>query len=81
MTRLWETPGPGRRLPIRIKRHSRFVGGHTITVLGTRWSRTFGILLPGTRLTASGSPEWLGGMSWNVLRGPGRVAICKWRYR
>lgn len=77
MVKLWEIPGRTRRIPVRIKRHSRFVGGVTLTLLGTRWSRTWGVLLPGTRIVA-GSPDWLGGLSWNTK---GRLATCKWRYR
>lgn len=89
MTKLWETPNPReRRVPIRIKRHSRFLFGRTLTVVGTRWSRTWGLLPKGERLSTVNTPQWLGGMSWDVKRGAkGRtltrptIALCKWRYR
>jgi hypothetical protein len=87
--KLWqESLKPGqKRLPVRIKKHSRFVGGHAITVLGTKWSRTWGVLPKGTRMLG-GRPAWLGGLSWEpykpvedmCLKRP-TIVLCKWRYR
>ena len=89
MTKLWEIPGARHRSPVRIKRHSRFLFGRTFTVVGTRWSRTWGLLPKGERLSTVNSPQWLGGMSWDVKRSAAlprtltrpAIALCKWRYR
>lgn len=92
--RLFESPNPRerRRLPVRIKRHTRFRPAWTITLLGRRWSRTWAVLPAGTRLNGGGHPEWLGGMSWDTRytdeqwRAPRvttrpLIALCRWRYR
>lgn len=83
MTKLWETHAGARRLPIKIKRHSRFTPGWTVTLVGTRWSRTWGILPKGDQ-----RHRWTGGLSWEVKGVPygetltrPTVALCKWRYR
>lgn len=65
--RLFESPNPReRRAPVRIKRHSRFRPGWTVTLLGRHWSRTWAILPAGSRLDGGGYPDWLGGMSWDT---------------
>lgn len=94
--KLWQTSGrPGeRRLPVRVNRHGRFVAGLTVTIVGTRWSRTWGLLPNGTQLDVLGHPDWLGGQLWRTPNSRGAVrlrprqvltrptlALCKWRYR
>lgn len=68
---------------VRINRHSRFLGGRTLTVVGIRWTRTWGILPKGDE-----RHMWTGGIVWKVKGAPygetltrPRVALCKSRYR
>jgi hypothetical protein len=94
--KLFQDPSPYRRVrtPVRLKRHSLFSPGWIVTVLGRRWSRSWGILPAGTRLDPFGHPDTLGGGCWKtkytpkVLKAqPKRtttrpvVAVCRWRYR
>lgn len=87
-----------RRLPVRVKIHDRrFFAGVMVTLVGIRWSRSWGLLKTGSQLDWNGSPAELGGMSWRTkysapsggpyVMQPKRVierpvlALCKWRYR
>lgn len=87
--KLWQSPNPReKRSPIRIERHGKFWGGFTLTLIGARWSRTWGLLPAGTKIYPTiGCPTWLGGMSWRTrVRGVDTltrptIALCKWRYR
>jgi len=87
--RLWETVQGRPRRPVLVKSHSHFVGGKALVIVGTRWSRTFGLLPKGEQMFADFPHTWLGGMSWRIrtkqkgkhtLTRP-RLAVCKWRYR
>jgi hypothetical protein len=90
---------PGERhLPVRVKLDDRrFTAGVMVTLVGTRWSRSWGLLKVGTVLDWNGQPDELGGGSWRTkfsappggpyTHHPKRtitrptLALCKWRYR